>query len=69
MIGDWNAKVGSQEIAGVIGKFGLEVQNESGQKLTEFCEEKTLFIANTLFPQQKRRLHMDITRWSTLKSD
>ena len=58
-IGDWNAKVGSQEIPGVIGKFGLGVQNEAGQRLTEFCQENTLVIANTLFQQHKRRLYMD----------
>ena len=49
MIGDWNTTVGSQEIPGVTGKFGLEVQNEAGQRLTEFCQENTLVIANTLF--------------------
>ena len=49
IIGDWTAKVGSQEIAGVTGKFGLGVQNEAGQRLTEFCQEKALVIANTLF--------------------
>ena len=69
VIGDWNAKVGSQEIPGVIGKFGLGVQNESGQRLIEFDQENTLVIANTLFQQHKRRLHMDITRWSILKSN
>ena len=69
IIGDWNAKVGSQEIPGVTGKFGLGVQNEAGQGLIAFCQENTLVIANTLFQQHKRRLHMDITRWSTLKSD
>ena len=57
IIGDWNAKVGSQEIPGIIGKFGLEVQNEAGQRLTEFCQENTLVIANTLFQQHKRRLY------------
>ena len=51
IIGDWNAKVGSQEISGVTGKFGLRVQNEAGQRLTEFCQENTLVIANTLFQQ------------------
>ena len=66
---DWNAKVGSQEIPGVTGKFGFGVQNEPGQRLTEFLQENTPVIANTLFQQHKRRLHMDITRWSTLKSD
>ena len=49
MIGDWNAKVGSQEIPGVTGKIGLGVQNEVGQNLTEFCQENTLVIENTLF--------------------
>ena len=49
MIGDWNPKAGSQEIPGVTGKFGLGVQNEAGQRLTEFCQENTLVIANTLF--------------------
>ena len=48
-MGDWNAKAGSQEIAGVTGKFGLGVQNESGQSLTEFGQENALVIANTLF--------------------
>ena len=56
-IGDWNAKVGSQEIPGVTGKFGLRVQNKAGQKPTEFCQENALVIANTLFQQHKRRLH------------
>ena len=65
IIGDCNAKVGSQEIPEVTGKFG--VQNEAGQRLIEFCQENTL--VNTLFQQHKRRLHMDITRWSTPKSD
>ena len=54
IIEDWNAKVGSQEIPGVTGKFGLGVQNEEGQKLTEFCQENGLVIANTLFQQHKR---------------
>ena len=56
-IGNWNAKVGSQKIAGVIGKFGLGVQNEAGQRLTEFCQKNTLVIANTLFQQHRRRLY------------
>jgi len=56
-IGDWNAKVGSQEIPGVTGKFGLGVQNEAGQRLTEFCQENALVIANTLFQQHKRQLN------------
>jgi len=68
IIGDWNAKEGSQEIPGVIGKFGLGVQNEAGKRLIEFCQENTLVIANTLF-QQHKTLHINITRWSTLKSD
>ena len=67
--GDWNAKVGSQETPGVTGKFGLGVQNEAGQRLIDFCQENALVIANTLFQQHKRRLHMDITRWPTPKSD
>ena len=57
IIGDWNAKVGSQEIPGVTSKFGLGVQNEAGQRLTEFCQENTLVMANTLFQQHKRRLY------------
>ena len=56
-IGDWNAKVGSQEIPGVTGKFGLGVQNETGQRLTEFCQKSALVMANTLFQQHKRRLY------------
>ena len=67
---DWNAKVGSQETPGITGKFGLGVQNETGQRLLEFCQENTLVIANTLSQQHKRRLYTcDITRWSTPKSD
>ena len=54
IIGDWNAKVGSQETPGVTGKFGLRVQNEAGQRLTEFCQENALVIANTLFQQYKK---------------
>ena len=69
IIGDWNAKVGSQETPGVTGKFGLGVQNEAGQRLIEFCQENTLVIENTLFQEHKRKLHMGITRWSTPKSD
>ena len=57
IIGDWNAKVGSQEIPGVTGKFGLGIRNEAGQRLIEFCQENTLVIANTLFQQHKRRLY------------
>ena len=55
--GDWNAKVGSQEIPRVTGKFGLGVQNEAGQRLIEFCQENALVIANTLFQQHNRRLY------------
>ena len=69
IIGHWNAKVGSQKISGVTSKFGLGVQNEAGHRLKEFYQENTLVIANTLFQQHKRRLHMNITRWSTPKSD
>ena len=57
IIGDWNAKVGRQETPGVAGKFDLGVQNEAGQRLTEFCKENVLVIANTLFQQHKRRLY------------
>ena len=57
MIGDWNAKVGSQETPGVTGNFGLGMQNEAGQMLIEFCQENTLVIANTLFQPHKRRLY------------
>ena len=65
IIGDWNAKVGSQETPGVTGKFGLGVQNETGKRLIEFCQENALVIANTLFQHHKRRPYT----WSTLKSD
>ena len=57
IIGDWNAKVGSQEIPGVTGKFGFGVQNEAGQRLIKSCQENTLVIANTLFQQHKGRLY------------
>ena len=70
--GDWKAKVGSHETPGVTGKSSLGVQNEAGQRLIEFCQENALVIANKKRKQnnnQKRNLHMDITRWSTLKSD
>ena len=67
IIGDWNAKVGSQEIPGVTGNFSLGIQNETGQRLTDFCQENALVIVNTLFQQHKRRLHMDITRGSISK--
>ena len=62
ILGDWNAKIGSQEIPGVTGKFGLGIQNEAGQRLIEFYQENTLTT-------QEKTLHMDITKWSTLKSD
>ena len=57
IIGEWNAKVGSQDTPGVTSKFGLGVQNEAGQRLIEFCQENALVIANTLFQQHKRRLY------------
>ena len=57
IIGDWNAKVGSQETPGVTGKIGVGVQNEPRQRLVEFCQENALVIANTLFQQHKRRLY------------
>ena len=57
IIGNWNAKVGSQETPGVTGKFGLAMQNEAGQRIIEFCQENALVIANTLFQQHKRRLY------------
>ena len=57
IIGDWNAKVGSQETSGVTDKFGLGIQNEAGQRLIEFCQENIPVIANTLFQQHKRRLY------------
>ena len=69
IIGDWNAKVRSQEIPGTTSKFGLGVQNEAGQRLKEFSQEKAPIIANTLFQQHKRRLHVDITRCSIPQSD
>ena len=61
IVGDWNAKGGSQEIPGVTGKFGLGVQTEAGKRLLEFCQENALVIANTLFQQHKRRLY----KWTT----
>ena len=57
IIGDWNGKVGSQETPEITGKFGLGVQNEAGQRLTEFFQENALVIANTLFQQHTRRLY------------
>ena len=67
--GDWNAKVGSQKMPRVSGKFGLGVQNEAEQRLIRFSQENALVTANTLFQQHRRRLHVGITRWSTPKSD
>ena len=70
IIGDWNAKVGSQETPGETGTFGLGMWNEAGQRLIEFCQKNALVIANTLFQQHKRRLYTwNITRWSIPKSD
>ena len=62
MIGDWNGKVGSQEIPGVSGKFGLRIQNETGQRLTEFCQKNTLVIANSFFQQPNSQLYT----WTSL---
>ena len=69
MIGDWNEKVGSQETPGVTGKFGLGMQNEAGQRLIQFCRERTGHSKHPLPTTQEKTLHMDITRWSTPKSD
>ena len=70
ILGEWNTKIGSQEIPRVTGKFDLGVQNEAEQRLIEFCQENSVVIANTLFPTtQEKTLHMNITRWSILKSD
>ena len=71
IIGDWNAKVGSQKIPGVMGKLAFGVQNEARQRLIKFCQENALVIANTLFQQHKRRLYTWTSpeRWSILKSD
>ena len=69
VIGDWNAKVGRQETPGVTGKFGLGVQNEAVQRLIEFCRECTGHSKHPLPTTQEKTLHMDITRWSTPKSD
>ena len=67
--GDWNTKLESQEIPGVMGKSGFGVHSEAELRLIGFCQENTLIIAITLFQQHKRRLHMQITRWSTSKSE
>ena len=68
-LGDWNAKVGSQETPGLTGKFGLGMRNEAGQRLKEFCQECTGHSKHPRPTTQEKSLHMDITRWSTLKSD
>ena len=69
IIGDWNAKVESQETPRVTGKFGLGIRNEAGQRLIEFCQANALVIANTLLQQHKRRLYTWTSRDGTLKSD
>ena len=69
IIGAWNAKVGSQEIPRVRGKFGLGVQNEAGQRLTEFCQENAPVIETLPSKNTRHKSNMDITRWSTPKSD
>ena len=68
IIGDWDAEVGSQEIPGVTGKFGLGVQNEAGQRLTVLPRERTGKCKHPLPKTQEKTLHMDITRWSIPKS-
>ena len=62
ILGDWDAKVGSQETPEVTGKFGFGMQNEAGQRLIEFCQENALVIANTLFQQHRRRRYT----WTSL---
>ena len=69
IIGDWNAKVGSQETPGITGKFGLGVWNEAGQRLIVLPRECSGHSKHPLLTTQEKTLHMDITRWSTLKSD
>ena len=69
IIGDWNAKGGSQETPGVTGKFGLGMQNEAGQRLIVLPRKRTGHSKHPLPTTQEKTLHMDITRWSTLKSD
>ena len=69
IIGDWNAKVGSQETPGVRGKFGLGIWNEPGQRLIEFCQKRTGHSKHPLPTTQEKTLHMNITRLSTPKSD
>ena len=69
IIGDWNAKVGSQETPGETGKFGLGMRNEAEQSLIQFCQERTGHSKHLLPTTQEKTLHMDITRWSIQKSD
>ena len=69
IIGDWNAKGGSQETPRVTGKFGLGIRKEAGQRLIKFCQENALVRANTLFQQHKRRFYTWTSRWSAPKSD
>ena len=69
IIGNWNAKVGNQVIPGITGNFGLRVQNEAGQQLTVLGREHTGHSKHPLPTTQETTLHMDITRWSILKSD
>ena len=69
IIGDWNVKVGSQEIPWITGKFGLGEQNESGQSLSEFCQENTVVKANVFVSNTEMTLCMDITKWSIQKSN
>ena len=69
IIGDWNAKVGSQETPGITGKFGLGIWNEVGQRLTVLPREYTVHSKHPLPTTQEKSLHMDITRWSTPNSD
>ena len=69
IIGNWDAKVGSQDIPGVTGKFGLGVQYEAGQKVTEFFQENALAIANTLFQNTREVSTLDFIRCSIMKSD
>ena len=70
IIGDWNAKVGSQEIPRITGKFGRGVQNEAGKRLTKFCQEQNTGHSKHPLPTtQEMTPHMDITRWSIPKSD
>ena len=69
IIEDWNAKVGNREIPGAVGKFDSGVQNEAGQRITVLSRECTGHNKHTLLTTQEKTLHMDITRWSTPKSD